>query len=216
MRRGNARRAHFRRVQRDALVAPRVEIVGDEIQRVGEHRLVDDAIVARVADVAVGRDRIARDSLEREPRLEQRAVEVVHAAARRVAVQLAHAQHQLARERRVGQLHGGNRPRERVPVANRHAVPIPRRARANEIVLRVVERATHGVEVREQQVAVDQPVDRLVARRLLERLDRVARRREQLAPSAPAEDDGGGLGAVALRADGDEERDLLARTRARS
>ena len=49
----------------------------------------------------------AATPFEREAGLEQRAVEVVHAAARRVAVQLAHAQQQLAREAGVGELHGG-------------------------------------------------------------------------------------------------------------
>jgi hypothetical protein len=50
-----------------------------EVEGVGEHGLVDHLVVVGVAHVAVGRDRVRRRALEREARLEERAVEVVHA-----------------------------------------------------------------------------------------------------------------------------------------
>jgi hypothetical protein len=50
--------------------------------------------------------------------------------------------------------------------------------------VRVVERAADRVEVGEQQVAVDEPVDGLAARALLQAAQRLARAREQVAPAA--------------------------------
>ena len=81
------------------------------------------AVIAGIADVAVDGDGIRGDSLERETGLEERSVEIVHATTGSVAVQLAHAKQQLAREPRVGQLHGGQGPHERFPVAHRDAAP---------------------------------------------------------------------------------------------
>src|SRR5438093_12937150 len=108
--RGRARWAHLGVIERYAIVAARGEIVRREIQRVGEHGFLDDLIVARVADVSIGRKRVRRGSLEREARLEQRTIEVVDAAPWCITVQLARPQQQLTRERGIGELHGGNRP----------------------------------------------------------------------------------------------------------
>ncbi len=136
----------------------------DEIERVGQDRLLHDLVVAGLADVAIGGQRVGRCPLDAEAGLEQRAVEIAYAAPRRVAVQFARPQQQLARQRRVGQLHRGNRPVERFPLAHGHPAAVPRRARAHEVEVGVVERPPHAEEVGEQQIAVDQPVETCPAR----------------------------------------------------
>src|SRR5262249_39484153 len=110
---------------------------------------VDDAIVARVTDVAIDRHRIARNSLQREARLEERSIEVVNATAGRVAVKLACPEEKLTRELGIRQLNGRDSPGQRLPVPQRDAVSIPRRTGSDQIVLRVVQRTSDGVEIRE-------------------------------------------------------------------
>ena len=57
-------------IERMLTVASRREVVVRNVERVGEHRLLDDLVVAGLADVALGRDRVTRRALEREARLE--------------------------------------------------------------------------------------------------------------------------------------------------
>jgi hypothetical protein len=71
--------------------------------------------------------------------------------------------------------------------------------------VRIVECAPDGVEVREEKVAVDEPVHLLVARGLLEPLQRVTRRRQQFTPTAPAHHADGCTCAVALGTGGEVE-----------
>ena len=105
----------------------------------------------------------------------QRGGEIDHRDSGDDEIELAlEGREQLARERRVRQLDGRDRPRDRVPVAHGHAVRVPRDARPHEVVVRVVQRAPDSIEVREQQVAVDEVVDALVAGALLQRLQGVA------------------------------------------
>ena len=79
--------------------------------------------------------------------------------------------------------------------------------------MRIVERATDREEVREQEVAIDQPIHALCAGALLELLQRLARAGEQCAPSAPAKHRDRGLRAVALRSGRDIKRRLRAPAR---
>jgi len=74
----------------------------------------------------------------------------------------------------------------------------------------VVERATNAEEIREEKIAVDQPVDRLVSSRLLQALKRIARRSQQLAPTAATKYTCRRLGAISFGSDREIERDLLA------
>ena len=74
--------------------------------------------------------------------------------------------------------------------------------------MRVVERASAAVEVGEEQVAVDQAVDRLAARDLLQRAQRLAGGRQQLAPSAPPHRGDRRFRSVALRTGSEVERRL--------
>jgi hypothetical protein len=152
-------RVDLRRIQRHALVASLRDVVVREVQGVGDRRLFDDLIIAGVANVPVDGEGVRGRPLEREAGLEERSVEVMRPLPRCVAMQLAGPQDELARERVVGELHGGNDPRERFPVANRDTRRVPGRARPDEIEVRIVDRAADGVEVREQQIAVDEAID---------------------------------------------------------
>ena len=79
---------------------------------------------------------------------------------------------------------------------------MPRCSRAHEVEMRVVERATHAVEVRQQQIPIDQPVECVVTRRLFEIAECVARGRKELTPSTPSHDTRGGVGAILFGAGG--------------
>ncbi len=130
MRHRRPRRADLGGIQRPFAVAPVGQLVVRHVQRVAQHRLVHDVVVAGIANVALHGHRVAGGAFQREPRLEQRAVQIVHPPPRRVAMQFARPQDQLARQRRVGQLHGAHRPHQRFPIAHRHAGPVPRHPRA--------------------------------------------------------------------------------------
>ncbi len=80
--------------------------------------------------------------------------------------------------------------------------------------MRIVECAPGRVEIREEQIAIDQPVDAVVTNGLLHALKRVARDREQLVPTATAHRRDRRLRAVALWACRDEERDASGRAAA--
>src|SRR5262245_57636519 len=80
-------------VKRDAGVAPGRDVIRREVERVSEDGLFDDLVVVRLANVPVYRQRVRRCSLEAEPGLEQRAVEIAHAAPGRVSVYLARSEY---------------------------------------------------------------------------------------------------------------------------
>jgi hypothetical protein len=62
--------------------------------------------------------------------------------------------------------------------------------------VRVIQRPPHRVEVGEQQIAVDEAIDRVVTRRLLEGANRIARCGQQIAPPAPPQYVDGRMRAV--------------------
>jgi hypothetical protein len=74
--------------------------------------------------------------------------------------------------------------------------------------VRVIECARHAVEIGEQQIPVDQRINRIASRGLLERLQRRARNREQVAPPSAPHDSYCGQCAIALRASRDIKRDV--------
>ena len=90
----------------------------------------------------------------------------------------ARPENQLARQPRIRELYRGHGPRQRIPVSHRHTTTVPRRPRPDQIEPRVIHRATHCIEVREQQIAIYDAVERRIARRLLERPQSLDRRRE--------------------------------------
>ena len=116
---GRSRRRHVGRVQGPLRMAPSCDVLRRDVQRVSENRIVDDMIVACVADIAIRRHRVGGRTLQVESRLEQRPVHIAHPHPRRIAVQLADSQQELPRQGVIGQLHGGKGPRQSFPLSNR-------------------------------------------------------------------------------------------------
>ncbi len=193
----------------NAVIATTLDVFIHEIKRFGNEGIVDDTIVIRIANVPIDGDRVRGHRFEVEPGCEERSVEVVGAASRRVAMQLADAEEELASERRVGQLNRGKRPHQRVPVANRHSGGVPWRARSDDVVVGIVERAGRSEEICKEKIAVDQPIDRFVTGALFQRPKSFARDGEQLAPPAAAEDFDRGQRGIPFGRAGNEERALL-------
>ena len=81
--------------------------------------------------------------------------------------------------------------------------------------MRIVQPTADAVEVREQQIPVDDAIHHIAAGGLFERQQGFAGCRQQCAPTAAAEYRDRGLRAVALGTDGDVERDLHGTVRRR-
>src|SRR5579862_1566184 len=87
---------------------------------------------------------------------------------------------------------------------------MPRCASPDHVIVGVVEGSGGSEKVGEQQIAIDQPVNRLIARALFERTKPFAGQRQQIAPPSAPENGDRGQRRVALRGAGEEERTLLA------
>ena len=80
---------------------------------------------------------------------------------------------ELAGQARVGELHGGHGPGQRVPITNGEPSSAPGRARPHQVEARVVDRATRRIEIGEEQVAIDESVQRRTPCALLEGTERL-------------------------------------------
>jgi hypothetical protein len=92
------------------LVAPVGDVVRRPVQRVGDCRFFDHAVILGVANVPVHCHCVCSCAFEREARFEQRAIDVVNAPSRRVPVNFTNAEQELARERSVRELNCRQRP----------------------------------------------------------------------------------------------------------
>src|SRR5450759_3792302 len=86
---------------------------------------------------------------------------------------------------------------------------MPGRAGPYDVVMRIIERSRRSEKVGEEQIAIDQPINSLVACALLERSQSFASDREQIAPAAAAQDFDRRQRGIALRRAGDEKPTLL-------
>src|SRR5687768_17899225 len=115
----------LRGIKRKATVSPRLHIVMRRIQRLSENKILHDLLVGRSHDVRISCDRECGGALEAKTRLEHGAVEVMNSAPGRVAMKLANAKQDLARQPVIHELHGGQHTHQGVPVPYRQPALVP-------------------------------------------------------------------------------------------
>src|SRR6187551_2771566 len=87
----------------------------------------------------------------------------MNAVPRRITVELAHPEQQLARKCLIRELDCRQNPHQRMPVANRDSLPVPRNPASHDIHVSIIERPRDAAEVRKEEMPRDQPVNARVS-----------------------------------------------------